>query len=539
MDTETSFGPVLSLGVLNVVLKVIVIFCVSLTGQLIIHSMILVSGLTLKASGRTAVMFDSDGSIFKIRHTLSRVKSMSGFGTLACILALSLFPAEMATEFGVIKSNRCKPEHMRTWGICAAEIVSWDAWSSRLSLAMLVENLRWDKRELISHPIREGFRKTCDGTEYFGNQVERNKSLPIVIHRCWAKNMRIVGGNGSILTFANNITETKGEGIGFVSVATPNRSKLFKGMGGIFDNYQFTSSFLTVQHPDNDDGSCSATVLEYPNSKHLMDIRRHAANKSTFEVKSRGVVLGYDVGCRLASLNAKKFHEAIFTYRFAQLSRSSKRNAIPKVNVTIGEGDNQLGRHSYKKNAAVPNETRPVLNAPCPLDAGDVVKAVIAMKITENISCEGETYRYTTCGTFKAVMAYPLVTVMVLVLVMWSILLYLVRRMGDRVEAPVTANQWMCFAIQSCNAEKKYVTLGSDEFKNEYKRYGREDFLGEFLVKKGYVGFYFVLRRVIFMKPDEEMEIDYGVATLRNVLSFAGTEARIDGSEEENISNMV
>ncbi len=415
MEPEKPFGPGLSFGPVNMVLKVIVICAVSITGHLIVHSFILISSLTLQATGKTALMYESDGSVFKIRNTLVRFKSLSSCGVLACILALALFPAEITTDFGEVKNTKCKPERLHTWGICAASIVGWDTWSSRLSLSMLVENLRWDKRELISFPIREGFRKSCDSSEYFGNRVQRNKSLPIVIHRCWTKNMRVIGGNGSVLTFGNG-TKTMGEGIGFLSMTTPNPSKKYTGIGGIFDNYQFTSSFLAVQHPDNDNGSCSATVLEYPNSKHLAEIRRHATNKTTFEVKSRGVVLGYDVGCRWASLNAKNFHEAIYTYRFAQLSRSAQRNAIRRVNITVNSGDYKLESHFCRAKKQNRNSSRLALNAPCPLDAGDVVKAVIARKITENVSCEGETYRYTTCGGFDVTMAYPLLAVMVVVL---------------------------------------------------------------------------------------------------------------------------
>ena len=539
MESEKPFGPALSLGAVNMVLKVVVLCAVAMTGQLIVHSFILISGLTLKATRSAQFMYDSDGSIFHIRHIFKRSTSLSGFGTLACILAMALFPAEMTTDFGVVTYNRCKPELLQTWGICAASIVGWDGWSSRLSLAMVVENLGWDKRELIRFPIRQGFRKTCDGTEYFGNRVKRNTSLPIVVHRCWARNMRIVGGSGSILKFGN-ITETRGEGVGFISMTTPNRSMSYRGIGGIFDNYKFLSSFLTVQHPDNEDGSCSASVLEYPNSQHLNEIRRHAVNNSRFEVKSRGPILGYDVGCRWASLNAEKFHEAIYTYRFAQLSRSAMRNAIPRVNLTISQDDNRIAKQTYSAKNETRNSTRPsAVKAPCPLDAGDVVKAVIAMKITENLSCKGETYRYMKCGGFDVTMAYPLMTVMVMVFGMWCTLLFLMHNKDDGLRPPVTANQWMSFAIQSCAAQKKYVTLDSEEYKKEYKQYGREDVMGEFMVKKAYVGYTFVLRRLIFIKPKKDSDSEDGVATMRNVLSFSELESRVGDNCIRTLENIV
>lgn len=134
-----------------------------------------------------------------------------------------------------------------------------------------------------------------------------------------------------------------------------------------------------------------------------------------------------------------------------------------KVNVTISKGDNRFGRYSYKAKEDNRTSFRLVMKEPCPLDAGDMIKAVIAMKITENVSCEGKTFRYTTCGGFDATMAYPLMTVMVFG--MWSTLLFLVQKKGNCVEAPVTSNQWMCFAIKSCATVKKYVALDPEEYR--------------------------------------------------------------------------
>lgn len=47
-------------------------------------------------------------------------------------------------------------------------------------------------------------------------------------------------------------------------------------------------------------------------------------------------------------------------------------------------------------------------------------------------------------------------------------------------------------------------------------------------MKKAYVGYKFDLRRAIFMKPEKDVGLEDGVATLRNVLSFAEMGSRVD-----------
>ncbi len=60
------------------------------------------------------------------------------------------------------------------------------------------------------------------------------------------------------------------------------------------------------------------------------------------------------------------------------------------------------------------------------------------------------------------------------------------------------------------------------------------------MVKKAYVGYTFVLRRVIFMKLEKDTDCEEGVQTMRNVLSFAEIGSRM-GSNGclEDMESMV
>ncbi len=511
-----TFGPALPLGMVNVILKIIVITVVTITGQLLVHSLMLMSGITLQKKGSTALVYDSDTSVFKVRHTLARLRMMSGCGGFICILSICLFPAELATDFGVIQRSNCRPEQRNTYGICAAKFDTFGSMTSDLSTTLLVENFFWNKRQLVSNKILQGLHKDCDGTEYFGDGVQRNISLPVVIAGCWARNMRFIKRREAVLTFGP-IEEIKGENLCFISVAAPGRS--FYGIGAVLNNYKFSSSFLCVRHPESADGSISATVLEYHDSEHLAEITRKAANRTRYQVKSNAPVLAYDVGCQWGSMSSKRFYEAIYLFRFAQLSRPSTRNAIPRKNITTG--NIALSAHGFDDRLSSMMQSVAFVNGPVPLDAGDVVKAVISRKISEHVSCQGETFQYTRCGGFNVKLALPLLIVTLCVFIVWGALVYVMARTKGRFDAPVTANQWRRFAIQHCSAEKKHVELGSDEYNTKYRQYGRDDYLGEFLVKKGYVGFYFVVRRILFMKSEHQYEAEHGVYTLRSVLSFA------------------
>jgi len=155
-------------------------------------------------------------------------------------------------------------------------------------------------------------------------------------------------------------------------------------------------------------------------------------NPETIKVKPRGPLYSYDVGCRVSSLGARSFEKGLFPYRFAQLSRSSRRKAIPRVNLTVG--------------------ALTIQNIPHSLNVSDVIRATLVEKVTEPISCFGETFQYTHCGTYNWWMSLPLLLMFVVVL-----LTSLARSGCDTLSERVTTREFVWKWGRNCTRKNKKI----------------------------------------------------------------------------------
>lgn len=475
------FGPVLSIGTVNVILKITVMFLVTLAGESAVLCVRLMACFRLKKKGNAPLIYESDGKVFKVRDTIRRLGSIVYFGFfLVLFLSIAILPAEIASDFGVQPSNKCKPMRLLVHqGICGMVIRTYSSFSKELATAFLVEDMKWDREMLAKVPITQGFRKQFDGTEYFGDGVNRNMTLPIAISNCSVHSFRTLKYESTTMMFGP-AASMKGEGIGLLGISTRYGLENYSGLGGVFYNFQFHSAFLVAWHKNSMIDSSAATVLEYPHSNHIRDIKKSSAKNRKLTVKAKTSLLVYDVSCEISSMPGSQFQSAVYSYRYAQLARSAKRKAIPLVTLTVG-----------KEKLFVPK----------PLNSADVTKAAIASKISEPISCEGETFVYTKCGSFNINMAYPLIFITTALFLCAVVLMVRKLRTQNFVKAPISASAWSLFALNLCAKEKKYCEIGSEEYNTNYKHYGKRNFMGEYVHKLGVRGEYFNLRQVLFVHP--------------------------------------
>lgn len=474
------FGPVLSIGFLNVVLKIIVLSIVAFAGKAAYECVKLLICIRLHVRGSAPFAFETDGTLFKVISTLKRMGKVSCVGLMGVVLvSFTMFPAEMVTDFGVFPSEKCKPERRVTHGICGLVTITRNSLSKELATAFLVEDMEWDKNLLTKNPIHQGLRKTVDGTEYFGSLVKRNQSLPISIANCSVSDVRKYVDDIE-LTFGPSRKMTT-EGVGFLSAVSVNGNDTFDsgGYGGILYNYEFYSGFLVVRHPNSElDGRSSATVVEYPNTEHLANIKMRASDsKEKYTVQARTPLLIYKVECGVSSLTGTNFHSAIFSFRYAQLMHSAKRNALQVITLNLG------GQ---------------IIQTPRLLDGGDVVKAVLAAKIQEPITCKGETFVYTECGDFKLHLAMPLIVVVIVLVFLYVILKVKASSYKQLIRTPMTATAWAKYALALASTETKYCILDSEDYKDNYEQYAERSFMGEYVRKSGEMHAYFELRNVHF-----------------------------------------
>ncbi len=471
------FPPALSVGMTSVVMKIVVLIVVAIAAEAAVGCVKLILSLRLKEKNNAPFTFENDGSILNLISTIRRLGSTSFIGLFTFLMiSVLIFPAEMAFDFGVDVSYKCKPEKLESTGICAMEIDIFNSFSKELATALAVEELTLDKQLLTENSILQGTRKTMNGHEYFGRGVKRDPSLPVAIANCSVGAMHLFPADTTKLTFGKS-QFTMGEGIDLKLISVNGGQQVFSGKGGVFYNYEYYSAFLAVGHENAANGSSSATLLEYPTSAHLSRITQTIGKNNSYTVRAEEPVLWYKVQCDKATMSGKQFLRGISSYRFAQLARSVKRKAFHLENVTVE------GR---------------VLRTPLPLEPGDVVKAVIASKIAEPVSCVGETFLFTECGLIDLRFGFLLICVTTILIFSHSVLLLRQKMKGATINTPISAGAWAKLALKLTSRETKIVNFHSPEYAAEYAQYGRRPFLGEFVRKSGVDRDYFELRQVLF-----------------------------------------
>ncbi len=353
------------------------------------------------------------------------------------------------------------------------------SWDKLYLTSFQVEDAAWDNDTLVRHGVTEGFRKNFDGTEYFGDEVKRNSSLPIVVGNCSVGTLQKIPAEGTSLVFSTQ-RKSYSDGITFAKIMTENGSVSFSGLGMLCNNYVYHSAFITMQQNEAVKGSAVVTLFEYTQSDHLEAVEKKLTKSNASQVltvEAEGPIIQYNLSCGTAQIYSDSFRDTIYAYRFAQLSRSGKRKLVQRENITLG------------------NE---VFLVPKPLTKSDIIRSVIAFKISEAISCEGETFIYTSCGDYEFKYAIPLCTLSTFLIA--AAIAFKVRQMfsAKLVKYPVSSRAWSMFALKRRNVELKYCDIGSEEFEKEYARYGRRDEIGEYFLDQNNGRNEFQLRKVVF-----------------------------------------
>lgn len=474
-------GFLFSVGVVNVFLNSMVLICVSLAGEIALFSMVMLAQLQLRNKGNAPFLYESDGRLWRLAGATRRFWSSGSFGMLTvAFLSASLIVAEVIAELGVDSSTACKPKRLNTKGLCPTFIETMSSRSKAVATAVQTESMKWDNAKLIQYPIRQGFRKAFDGTERFGAR-DSAVSLPIVISRCSVSEIRQIPPRAGLMTFSNVRNKTI-FGIRLKHIVLVNSSVKWEGLGGILDNYAYYSAILVTRRTLKGTNATFATVTEYAESQHLKtliaNMTKAASIRSDASVVNVGPMFQYNVSCLRSALNAERFQDAIYVYRSAQLGRSAKENPYPLANISV-KGSR--------------------FTVPRPFAASDVVRSVIAAKTVEPISCNGETFVTTTCGTYHFIYILPL-TLIFAVLSALALVLVLFFRSGHSVNLPFTAKSWSSFAIElDIQRNPALLKVTGDETspssKLRRKRDGSYKYVDEYILTEGSDSHQFEVRR--------------------------------------------
>lgn len=475
----------LSIGLVNVMLKAIVLIVFPIAIKSKSMCLKLMASFRLRNMGQIPVIFENDGQIFNVWSTVRRLARPSNSGIFfVVVLSLLMIPAEIVSDFGVDVSGKCRPLRFRTDGICGYTASNFRSWSKAISTALVVEDVSWNNEHLSKYPIRQGFRKQINGMEYFGTRLKPNNSLPIIICNCRTSNLtafpmtdtRLIIGRGS---------QRRPEIVGWNQVSVRGGAKIYKGLGALVYNFEKSSAFMVGDPYETPSKSVMTRIFEYSNSADITELLESAKNVSVASVRPKSVVVMYNVSCEKATMMPLQFKRGLYAYRYAQLSRSGNRDPIPCVNVSTNLGNVPMSR---------------------PMRPSDIVRSVIASKITKHPICEGETFVFTRhCGTYKMEMAMPLFFITCLLLVVCTVYFMLEIIGGDFVKAPVTTSEWGKFALNARNVRRKYIGQGSLECIRTDGFFRRKRVYAEYVRDESSAEMFFV-QNLIFDENEKEFE---------------------------------
>ncbi len=431
--------PQISVSTVTVLVHLATIVLVFTCGSLSARLLRIFTSLRLKNCGHAPLAFDGYASGRWSPIDLLRKISYARPGVSGIIVvALLLIPAELVLDLGVKPSNRCCPRKIITEGICANRRKSgWE-----VSTASEVRMLPWTNEQLGTHPIREGFRRDVDGSEYFGAHTKPNTSLPIVIEGCRSSPHELLPARAAKISIGwNHPMQDHSAGI-----ATANEITIY-GTKTKSDIFVMHNTLIGVQLPPIRIGKTgfNFTVFESLDKESNQNIRA-SINRSLkwTELVVNARVMRYTVSCSISSLKPDDARDALLTYRYSEIEAGN-----PKRFDFTHEGK--------------------VISAVYPMTSADITPALLAKKIMESAwsPCLGETWVWTTCGIYDLKYAAPMIAILSALTATWIIFEIVLRRSNHSMEIPITAHEWFEFAMSVCAAEDK--TLDVDRTKLEYE----------------------------------------------------------------------
>lgn len=417
----------LSVSVLNLFLNIGVIAVCWIAGEVSIYALLKLTQLRLRKTGRAPLLHEADGCLRRLAQGLKRARTAkSAPMLLVVLLSTCLMLTELLSEVGVGSSDRCTPTHLKTTGICS-DPSARNITGKQIAIMFYTQQVTWDDTELVQNPIRQGFRKTFNGKESFYNPSQ-NSTLPIVVGGCSVEDIKLIKPYDVSLTF----TPTSGAWAAILSQAEiGNNSVIRSGRGDATYNDNYSSSFLFTQGKSTND-SLEVSVLEYADTFTIMNTvykemytpAMNGLRPTSVTLRNRIPAINYEISCEKVGLRASDFLDGLQAYRSIQLESTVKVH--PLINITLdGEGPFAIPR---------------------PLRASDVIRAVIALKAADPQLCDGETFVYTTCGSYDMRYIYPLLFLTGAIMAISVLAAVAVHRSDAAVEIPFTASSWSRFA---------------------------------------------------------------------------------------------
>ena len=339
--------------------------------------------------------------------------------TFIVLLTIAAIPSEFAADFGVSVSNRCKPAKILTQGLCASPVEPPSGRPMATTMYLLKYTSTWNDDDLVNNPIRQGFRHQIDGTEYFKPDSTRDKELPVVVEGCRVGERRLISGGRSTISF---LYGGKLHGAGYMSIAsiTVDGEQVMSGdRGGAKYRAEKPIIFTYTDVLPIGNTGFKFTVYEYHDWKQIRSqLRIVSQSEPIHTFKPVSPMIAYNVSCNESGLVR---------------SNVAFQVAVPRFDVF---------HYPIFKNYTDGNIT---VSAVPPLTSATLVRTILGGKFAYQAYCDGETFVYTQCGTYKWIWASPLITIITILIVTNVVLGIFIQYLGVKFNVPMSAEEWYEF----------------------------------------------------------------------------------------------
>lgn len=432
---------------LNVALNTLVFLLSYIAGVLATKGIRNLLLLRLHKNGTAPIFCESESRLQRFIDFMSSFRyCQSPTKFLIILLSSVLFLLfEISAESGVDSSNFCRPNRLRTKGLCARPYDGDGSAAKIIASALYAQRLKWNEKDIVRTPIPEGFRNEFDGREAF-DPATANRSLRIVVANCSVEGPDVLPPRSARITFQNTRDMWH---LRMTAVQIIKTSEILKGSGDVTSNPTYYDAFLVAKSKGGLGSPVSAYYFEYPSSRHVKEV--HNAIYSSGDdfmpltVNNKAILLRYTLHCGKNALSGMNFGRAVQIYRSTQVESSIHLH--PTTKMLIG-----------KRNISIPK----------PISAVDVVKATIAMKATDRSQCIGETHVYTTCGVYDVIFLLPVIVTLLILLVIVLISTIMIHSRGANIPIPTTAIAWSKYAWREiCKDSAKLKRTGDDDNSDE------------------------------------------------------------------------
>ncbi len=429
------YPPEISVGVVSIALHITALLTMTITCMVGARCLRHLANLRVKKYGRAPVVFHAYATSFGSILGMIRVMRITTPGlSLVLILVFLLLPAEAALNLAVDTYDMCQPRKLLTKGVCA------DTRKTRhrieIGIFYSLQSMPWDDGMLERRGIHEGFRRDIQGNEYFGPNLQRNTSLPLVIAGCTVSEHNLIPPNNTTVLLGSNHGYKS-----YAALAGLSSGNKSIAVSGFMDSSRILAVSGAQQWLET---GINLTVFEYYDEKHIKQLRTNIDRRRRWtRLPLLPPLVTYNVSCASTGLSAADGIEAIVWYRFTQL-------------------------HSSKlANFRIVTKNKYNLTAKMPMTPSCLVRAMLAMKYLENEMCPGETMIWTECGIVRPHLAIPVFGISFMMFVLWFALEVKAHRTPLTVNVPVTASEWYNFAMKGRYRDSE---IDVDEDDAEYKQ---------------------------------------------------------------------